>query len=154
MMFWDFILVAVIGVLIGALITVGYLEYLDQKKLAARERSIKAALCIEITLSGALARTFLQDPYYVPSYRLPTTFGCSGLVELLRDGKISDSGAASLVLFYSEVDAFNRGLDEASNAATNEQLLERVKTRNRMKAKRLKEPDGELYGPALKALGT
>jgi hypothetical protein len=63
------------------------------------------------------ARTYLRDEVSAPLYRLPTAAYANSLPALLESAALlDDTDTRDLLSFFSEVETFNRGLDQADHA--------------------------------------
>ena len=128
------------GAAIGALAT-------QFKEWRARKRRQKAhwyALSAEVELCREMAETFYGARYASPLYRLSTLAYLHSFPGLLADGAARmKQDTRAVTQFYNQVEALNRGLDQANDARDDDQKLkdnQKLKEehlRNRMKAEDL-----------------
>lgn len=150
---------AIAGVLFGGVIVFVLQLLRDLVRDSRIRKSLKAAVYAEIRLCGETAATFLSSEprVHAPLYRLPTICFQSNFRDLLHNGVVNDEGARALLLFYTEVETFNRGLDEAAlrygpNANVGQQTKSDTDQRNQLKARRIQGPNGQYYPSALDAV--
>lgn len=113
-----------------------------------------AALRAEIQLCRDLAETYLKDEVMAPLYRLPIKAYGASLPVLLADAALDEPGVRDLLRFYGQVEDLNRGLDNASQLAmqNNTGPLKAEYKRNCLKSQELvAHADGKanLYSAAL-----
>lgn len=88
----------------------------------------------EVQVCGEFADTFLRDNVAAPAYRVPSLGYSKVLPVLLGESALEHSDARALMLFYTQADSFNRGLDQAELARGDSERLGREYDRCRMKA--------------------
>jgi hypothetical protein len=100
------------GAVIGAVLTAALTIYREGD---ARERQIASwwiAVAAEVDLCRSLADAYLTGKVVMaPSYRWPTVAYENIVPQLLGIAQLSAEDTQALLLFYTEVEALNRGLD-------------------------------------------
>ena len=145
---------SLLGAAIGGLMVLIAQKYFEWRAAQGVIQASKDYLRAEISVCGTLARTFLTDNVQAPLYRLPTVCFVPGVEALLRHGELKQGPAESLIRFYGEVAALNRGLDDAAELAFTPGTgvtMNAITERNRLKAERVKD-GGDLYVPAIAAV--
>ena len=142
----DEALVGLVGVVLGFALNEG-------KALFSRwriHRGYWRSLQVEVEFSKDRVEGFLNDNVQAPLYRLPDFCFQACFPQLLASGAVGPEDAAALMTFYSELATFNRGLDRAADAETDERRREEDQ-RNRMKGARLVK-NGAAYQAARLAI--
>ncbi len=138
--------------LLAVVITLGNNWLVNWQKV----RGVRGVLREEIEVCADMARTFHGAGIAAPLYRLPTSSYYTGLRELLAAGAIAGAAAKALILFYSEVETLNRGLDQAADVSPPDAPVgtatQIVHDRNRIKAEHIRASDGHLYLAAMRAV--
>jgi hypothetical protein len=130
---------AITGAVVAFLLVVSY-EWLRTRR---RRRAHFAALEAEMDYCNDLAQIYLRDRVAAPLYRLPTVAYKNSLPALLAEASLSDGETRSLLEFFNEVEALNRGLEQAEgarvipDAAERDAKLAEEFSRNMLKAQRL-----------------
>lgn len=112
---------------------------------AMRVRGNWGALLVEMEECGRIADGYINSNIAAPSYRLPTLCYENCLPALLADAAIDEDGTKAILLFYAEVQTFNRGLDLADAARGGDGNMPKEFRRNCLKANRIRQPSGDLY---------
>jgi len=137
------------GAVFGALAT-------QVREWRSRDRRRKAhwfALSAEVELCREMAETFLGAPIQAPLYRLSTLAYLNSFPQLLADGAArTEQDTRAVTQFYNQVEALNRGLDQANDARGNTHKIEREDERNRLKAAEL-VGSGAYYAAIRQVLG-
>lgn len=116
------------------------------------------ALRAEIELCREHATTYLKDDVMAPLYRLPMKAYEASLSVLLSDAAVKEDEVQTLLKFYGQVEDLNRGLDNATQLAmeNNTGPLKTEYKRNCMKAEQLIPPQSggsNLYTNAVSCVG-
>jgi len=111
----------------------------------ARKQRLKVhwgALEIETELCREKAQAYLDDKIMAPLYRLPNKAYETSFPVLLSDAAILPNEVDALVRFYSQVEDFNRGLDDAAelNKENRTAPLKEGYKRNLLKARQIVAP--------------
>ena len=106
---WSPLLGALVGALLVSWLTIA-------REAAARRRQIESwwiAARAEVELCCSLADSYVSGGKVVmaPSYRWPTVVYSNIVPRLLGMANLSGEDTRALLLFYTEVEALNRGLD-------------------------------------------
>jgi hypothetical protein len=143
------------GGLVGAALSQGVTSFNNWRSGRKKARAVKGALLAEIEVCADFAKTFMEESPHIlaPLYRLPTSAFDAGLRELLGAGAMSERDAQALIRFYSQVETFNRGLEQAADTPVQAPgvvyrrglTLDQVDSRNRLKAESIRAPNGHLY---------
>jgi hypothetical protein len=129
---------ALLGVLLGFILAEGK----DWWTRRRRRKSHWGALRAELEFCRHLSETYVRDRVIAPLYRLPTTAYSQSFPALLGDAAVAEREAQSLIQFFSEAEALNRGLDLAQSARErgDQEALEAEFKRNLLKAGMLIPP--------------
>ncbi len=100
------------------------------------------ALLAEITICSEKAKTYLEDSVMAPLYRLPAKAYEASLPVLLSEAALKVGDVRALLLYYGQIEDFNRGLDNAAALAmeNNTGILKTEYKRNCIKAEQLVAP--------------
>lgn len=130
---------AVTGAVVAFLLLVAY----DWLRARRRRRAHFAALEAEMDYCRDLAQTYLRDGVKAPLYRLPIVAYANSLPALLSEAALGEVDTRHLLEFFNEVEALNRGLEQAEGARLiadrneREAKLDDEYSRNTLKAQRL-----------------
>ncbi|MEQ9151631.1 MAG: hypothetical protein RLO06_09055 [Parvibaculum sp.] len=143
---WIAVFAAVVSALLTHLFAVYRERRIARKRTAAWASSLKA----EVEICAAFAEGYLKGNVDSPLYRLPIHIYSDALRALIEGGTLDGHDARKIVLFYSEVEMVNRGLDGSAaalnglNLAVDEaakqrhlDMLNREKKRIPLKASRI-----------------
>jgi hypothetical protein len=100
---------ALLGVIVGAIVAYVPRFLTSSQKLKA----YRSLLSVEIDKCTELASVYLRDNISSPSYRLPTLGIAVAFPQIIALARISQQQMSAIQAFYIEVDAMNRGLDQA-----------------------------------------
>lgn len=130
----------------------------EAKSQWSRKKRVKGywkALQAEIRVCGEFAETFLRDKVAAPAYRIPTISYTSVFPALLAETALDYSDVRALILFYTQADSFNRGLDQTELARGDTNRLEGEYHRCMLKAEKLapsEDPNTSYYANAMSVL--
>jgi hypothetical protein len=134
------VIAALVGVVVGSGITL----LVDWRKSRARQQAHWAALGAEMDYCRDRAEIYLRENVASPLYRLPTVAYAHSLPALLEAAALLDeTDTRDLLSFFSEVETFNRGLDQVDRArlitdpAEQERSIQAEYKRNKIKAEDL-----------------
>jgi len=82
------------------------------------------SLGVEVEFIKGRVDRFVEDRVQSPLYRLPQECFRTALPRLLEVGSLNSADTNALMTFYSEVDTFNRGLEQAAAATGDEREKE------------------------------
>jgi len=118
-----------LGVIIGSLLTFLLTEWHNFKITKNKLKSHWQALKEEAEICKIKADEFINDSITAPLYRLPTMLYQTSFPFILANDKLSKEETSSVILYFTQVDHFNRGLDIAEK-----KHLKRELTRNASEA--------------------
>lgn len=126
---------AVIGVILGSLVTYFISTRSEKQKL----NSYKSSLRAEIDLCKKMAEDHNKDGApQAPSWRLPTHAWTNSYPELLSLGILTQEQVTVLNEIYIEINALNLGLDQINDARSIERgsgsVMHEEANRNKLKA--------------------
>ena len=110
------------GGLAGAIAAFALTVRKQIRERARRTQGHRRALKAEIDECHRIAQLYPKKGIASPLYRLPTFFYHQALPGLLADGQLHGGGSNELLLFYSEVETVNRGLNRIDRLLTEGQL--------------------------------
>jgi hypothetical protein len=122
-----------LGVVLGFSLSEGKEWLLRRRRRKANWGALKA----EVKICADLAERFLKDNVAAPLYRLPRASCDHALPPLLADASADETEVRPILLYYTQVDSLNRGLDQAEAARGDDQRLSIEHERNIMKARML-----------------
>lgn len=102
--------------LLGGILGFAFGVWKDVLQNRRRVANCWRAVYAEFRICTQMAEGFINAGIPTPSYRLPAIAYRSALPELLMGAGLTVNQAQDLVLFFTNVDAFNRGLDYAQDA--------------------------------------
>ena len=131
-----------LGVIVGAASTQSVAWWQKRRRQMGHWRALSA----EVEICKDLANAYIRDRVLAPLYRLPALAYEEGFPPMLADCILREDEVRALLYFYNVVEQFNRGLDQAHQAAINEQAerLDREAGRIKLKAHELVDTD-KLY---------
>jgi hypothetical protein len=106
-----------VGVALGFILAEGSAWLTRRRTRAALWRSLE----VEVEFIRSRVEGFVEDRIQSPLYRLPQECFRTALPKLLEDGSLEAEDTSALMTFYSEVETFNRGLEQAAAAPNAEQ---------------------------------
>lgn len=139
--------------LLGFILGLGPTWWASRRKAIAHWEALRA----EMTYCRSSAQVYFRAGIPSPLYRLPTKAYEAALPALLADGEVMEQEVTALLLFYSQIETINRGLDDASEAykSKDEELLRQAWERNRIKCAVLvpgASEDSQRYLAAIEAV--
>lgn len=100
---------ALLGVIVGFCLQTGWTALAARRSRKAYWASIRA----EMRYCGNKAAAYLNSGILIPSYRLPTFAFQTAVPALLADGAMKEGEYESIVNYYTDVQSFNWGLEQA-----------------------------------------
>ena len=121
MPWWGTLLAGMGGGAVAAFILNRLFATLEKHRRAVGYRE---SLDAEVDECHRIASEYTPTGISAPLYRLPTYFYHQALPALLADGELVDRQPKDLLLFYSEVETANRGLERIDRLLQRKQLQE------------------------------
>jgi len=106
-----------LGVVVGVVSTQSVAWWQKRKRQIGHWRALSA----EIEICRDRAQAYITDHVLAPLYRLPALAYEEGFPPMLADGVLLEDEVRAVLSFYNIVEQINRGLDQAHQAAINEQ---------------------------------
>jgi len=123
------IFIALLGVVLGFVLSEGSKVFWNSRRNKTNFKAIKA----EIEFCKEIAEVYLSSNIMAPLYRMPTKAYEASLPQLLNASAIEEEELKAVQKYYMEVESFNRGLDQAELARSDETKLKAEYTRNQGK---------------------
>jgi hypothetical protein len=140
----DEVTAALVGAVVGVVVSFSLPFFTEWWKGRARRLAHWAALGAEIDYCRDRAEIYLRENVASPLYRLPTVAYAHSLPALLEAAALlEETDTRDLLSFFSEVETFNRGLDQVDRArlitdpAEQERSIQAEYKRNKIKAEDL-----------------
>lgn len=123
----------VVGVALGFGLSEAKSFFSTRRRRIVHWKVLKA----EVEFCSQLAKRFLDDNVVAPLYRLPTQAFSHAFPQLLVDAKVSEQEMRAVQMFFSQVEALNRGFEQVELARFDSEKMSKEYSRNRSKAELL-----------------